>query len=480
MWKRLSDEAIKTRLIRLHNLEKMYANQVKANGKLKKKIKRLEKENAILRKENQELREKVQRLELMVEELQRMVFWKTSKPWNDKTSKERTPTQQKQRSKESYRRPAPSEDVVTECVEHAVSWCKHCWWELEKRTYTTRYLEDMILPQEEETPYKETIQEEIEKWYCVMCKKRTSAKYIQPQICTLWNNVRKFVVYGITVLHLSYSQLKNYLETVARISISDGEIVNILMKESAQKRGEYENMKERIRAWPFVHYDETSWRVQSLSEGNYARVMWDAKWEERIYLLWANRWKWNAEYLQWEYELVRVTDDYPAYHNMNWAHQLCWAHPIRKLRDLSVSRKLNKLDLELCKLTYEQFRTLHADLLSCCDMKKWEQRARVETRLLWHFDDVVKTRKWDPKKLITIKQTLQKRKEKYFTCLYVDWLPTTNNSAERALRPLVIKKKQCFGSKTSQWATMMEVLYSVVYSLFARWTTDFFSDYAQL
>jgi hypothetical protein len=48
------------------------------------------------------------------------------------------------------------------------------------------------------------------------------------------------------------------------------------------------------------------------------------------------------------------------------------------------------------------------------------------------------------------------------------------------LRPLVIKRKLSFWSKTSNWARMMEVIYSIVYSLLASSSTNFFDRYLAL
>jgi transposase len=64
--------------------------------------------------------------------------------------------------------------------------------------------------------------------------------------------------------------------------------------------------------------------------------------------------------------------------------------------------------------------------------------------------------------------------------LHHEWVPTTNNTAERVLRPLVIKRKLCFGSKTMNGANIMEVLYSVVFSLMAKSRSNFFDNYLAL
>jgi len=77
-------------------------------------------------------------------------------------------------------------------------------------------------------------------------------------------------------------------------------------------------------------------------------------------------------------------------------------------------------------------------------------------------------------------ESLERDKSKDFTCLDFSGIPTTNNTAERILRPLVIKSKLTFWSKTSNWASMMEVIFSVVFSFLAKNIDNFFEQYLQL
>ena len=114
MSKQLSHEEVRTRLIRLNNLEKMYATQGETNKKLKKQVKKLKVENIQLKNENRELRERVQKLELIVEELQTMIFKKSVKKKEEKGSYKKEPSKKKERDKDSYRRPIPSEEEVTD------------------------------------------------------------------------------------------------------------------------------------------------------------------------------------------------------------------------------------------------------------------------------------------------------------------------------------------------------------------------------
>jgi hypothetical protein len=123
-------------------------------------------------------------------------------------------------------------------------------------------------------------------------------------------------------------------------------------------------------------------------------------------------------------------------------HQLCWAHPIRKMRDLVNSKKLNKLQIEGCKVAYNGIRNVHNALLDMVEKKERTEKEKVN--LFDQFSEITKLCENEPEKMHKIKESLERDKEKYFTCLKFEGIPTTNNTAERVLRPLVIKRKLSF------------------------------------
>lgn len=458
----------------------MYATQVKTNKKLRAENKELKARIVELETENKELRDRVEKLELIVEELHAMIFKKTKK-WKEKPVKEKEAKwwSWKKREPSSYRRKAPSEDEVTDIVNYPVSSCDHCdgaVWSIEE---IIRYVEDMVLPKDWVTPLKKVIKEIIQKCWCESCKKYSYWKTIPSQHSTLWSWVKVFVVYGSTVLMLSYEQIQWFLETMVSMSISDGEIAYILKQEAKKLRPEYESMKERLRKLPVVHFDETVRWVQSIAERRYGWVMSDTKWEERVYLLWGTRGWGNLETLKWESDLIGVSDNFGVYKNWFKNHQLCRAHPIRKFRDLAQSKKLNKLKKEICKTAYEWLQKVHANLLNILEEQKKLPKSRI-IKLYEEFEKMTVSVENEPEKLTKLRVSLKKNKEKYFTCLHHEWVPTTNNTAERVLRPLVIKRKLCFGSKTMNGANIMEVLYSVVFSLMAKSRSNFFDNYLAL
>lgn len=464
---------------RVHNLEKMYDTQVLANKRLKEENRLLKEENERLKFENKELRAKVEKLELIVEELRGMVFKKVKKKKETDASDPKEKSEKKQREKSSYRRKKPDETEVTDTVQFTVSSCSQCWWVFASKKELIRYIEDMVLPSDGTFPNKLVHKESIEKGYCEHCDKRTRAKDITSQECTIWNGVRAFVVYGVTELKFSFEQIKSYMMTMVNIFLSDWEIANILKSESNKLLSEYESMKKRIRKKDVIHFDETVWNVQSVKEKWYGRIMSWKDGIERVYSLWCTRWSVNLDALKWNSKAIWVSDDYWAYKHSFKKHQLCRAHPIRKMRDLVESWKLSTLQIGICKVAYDALRQLHKEILESLEKQVYLDE-NVQEILSVKFQDITQTVAWEPEKLLNIRKSLLKNKDKYFTCIRNPWVPTTNNVAERWLRPLVIKRKLSFWSKTQDWAQAMERLYSVVFSITAKHKNNFFDHYLKV
>ena len=81
------------------------------------------------------------------------------------------------------------------------------------------------------------------------------------------------------------------------------------------------------------------------------------------------------------------------------------------------------------------------------------------------FKQLAQDHSLDPTPLLKIKESLRNNQDKYFTFLDHPTVPIDNNKAERSLRPLVIKRKICFGSRTQRGAETTSILASVILSL---------------
>ena len=460
----LSQEEIKKRLIRLTNLERLHGNQKQRIGLLEELVRELKKENSLLKKMNDEIKIILEDFKLQIEELRVMVFGKKKKPEEIDDDDLNPPKEKIPRTSDSYKRPVPKDEEVTEVVPHPQSQCS-CGREMTKKKTVIFYEEDIPIPAK-----KIVKKHMVEKGYCSNCKKWSTDIPLPSCKVILGLNIQKYTCYLSVICRLSFSQIQEILKDTYQIHISEGEIVKILEREAIKLRPFYEQLKVKIRGEPVVHLDETSWKLLIGGDTTYAWVMSGGESKENVFLVGESRGKGNMEHLVGEnFTGFVVSDDYGAYRKLD-RHQLCWAHLIRKFRDLAKSSELNEKTRIYCKSEYMKLCLIYDDLKQNRNIKKYAEFFK-RLKILSEINSN------DPKKLIRVKTTLRKNISKYLTCLSNPRIPLTNNQAERSLRHLVLKRKISFGSLTKRTADNLAVLLSVLMSLRQRFQANFFLEY---
>lgn len=459
----LSKEEINKRLIRLSNLEHLHT-------KARERIISLEKENKQLRQrikeledKNKDLNLKIEALSFQFEQIKNKLFGK--KPIvNHIVSKK----EKKERDIFSYRRPIPKR--VTKIENHLIENCVHCSQKLQRKSIRVFFEEDIPLPIQ-----KIVVRHEVEVGYCNSCKRQSSGIPIPSKKAVLGENVRKYVCILSIANRLSHSQIKENIKDIFDIEISIGEIGNILQTEANNLRPEYQALKESVLAQTGTHYDETGWKVQKEEHGKFAWVATGTENFDTIFSLGRSRGKGNIEDIG--KGKIGISDDYGAYKNSFAEHQLCWAHPQRKLRDLAESEEFGKRKKKQILKTYGSFSSLYQNIRKKISN---EISPHLKTRFQNIFSQISEPHNLDPTPLSKLKTSLRKNKQKYFTFLKHSGIPIDNNKAERALRHLVIKRKISFGSKTKRGAETTSILASVILSLKWNEPNTWFQKYLKL
>jgi len=472
---------------------------LQANSRLQNENDKIREENKMLRAENGALKDRFEDLLLQFEELKEKIFGKKKdkdkKGKDDKDNKTGASgnSSKKPRDKSSYRRPIPTEDEITDVEHHTFdstnNCCPDCSTPLTDLKTFERYVEDILPLAEWYQALKKVIKKYITTGWCSCCQKRQQATPFSGNKVIFGKNIKQFISYATVMLRLSYEQISDFLNGTINLKLSDGEITNILAQQANILRPEFEKLKERIRGAPAAHYDETSWSIQQPSmqtkhTGHYCWAMTPVgDSTDTVFALGKSRGKGVAEELKSNTnpEQIGISDDYGVYVNLFKIHELCWSHPFRKFRDLKNTQYLTGSKKEHCKNVYEEFATLYKEVqkISTSPFNK-EERLKEKERLMKIFENIAAPDKNDPTKMKRIKGTLLKRKECYFVCITHPNIPLDNNKAERALRHLVLKRKNCFGSKTDKGADTMSILYSVILSLWWKSKKEFFKEYAVL
>jgi len=509
---KISETEIRKRLLKLNNYEKIKHPRVKENNeKLRVENKKLREETAQI----PELEKQIESMKLRIEYLEKLVFGKGKKGLNvqeniemleqlnkKKESGESKSPNDKQRTPESYRKEVPKEEEITQIKQYKFSEegedkntvCPNCGETLSEKKECCFYKEDLPKIEKRLEILREITKELVETAYCKKCKRNivpTSYphKHLPGQKVRIGENVKMYITHGMVIGNRTYSQIQEELKTQTGIKISAGSIANILEEQSKKLDGAYEDLENRILNNAISHFDETTWKVNGgkSGKGKYAWVQVDAKTGDSVFRLGQSRGGGNIDKFlknlsrEEMKKFVAISDDYGAYKNAFEHHQLCWAHPHRKLRDLSESRVFTGKIKERCESHFKEFKKIYNKLQKTLDKpyEKWRYE-KVKKQLEKKFDKFCLPHKKDPEALARIKKRLKERKEAYFTCLKFPNIPADNNAAERALRKLVIRRKISFGSRTQHAADIWGRLYSVLLSLWWKNPDNFFIEYQKL
>jgi transposase len=471
---KIPESEIRKRFQKLRNYEKnLYPQLKERSNRLRVENKTLKQENAQLKKENKQ----IEKLQLQLEELRAMKFGKKRK--NPSESPKALPKmkekEERKRSKESYRRPDPKPEQITDHLRMGIERCPECDSELTNKKEHIHYREDLYEVEKLLESAKKIVETIVESGKCPSCGKKKFAMEIPGQKVTIGENIRTMLVYMMIVQGQSYSEAKKSLKHQYGVELSEGEIVNILEGESILVTPYYNCIVESLQDEDGAHYDETSWKTRNqgkdISEGNYCWIKIGARSQNRLIWFGRSRGKGVAEELRGEKSgSIGVSDDYGSYRNLFDYHQLCWAHPNRKLRDMAESENLSGKTKKVCKKAYRDFAKVYKKAKKTREKLQsgtWDEEERIKqrTKLEKLFEILFETTPYDPEKLKAIRASLKKRKDRYFTFFLFPYLPLDNNKAERALRKIVIKRKKSFGCRSQKGANVLSILCSVVFSL---------------
>lgn len=361
------------------------------------------------------------------------------------------------RTKESYKRPVP--DTITNTIDHKLPQG------IFKKTRTkVFYVEDIPLDIKK-TVTKYTVVQGFDgiSWVGTIP--------VPTSRVTLGDNIRMLIATLSVEQRLSYSHIQQLLELLYQIHVSQGEITNILTKESSHLALTAETLLQSIQEEKYHHMDETSWKVNG--EASYA---WSITGEHgsTYYDLGLSRGKGNAVRLRGISSGVLISDDYAVYKNLTDTHQLCFAHLIRKFRDIASHPDFTGALHDNLVLQYSSIKLFFKDLkVVLIKENPLEEKGTFKERLV----TLAKLQTTDPPPLVRVKTTLKKNIDKYLICLGFPFIPLTNNRAEQSLRHLVIKRRISFGSATYKGARTLSILMTVLKEILRTNRGNYFEVY---
>lgn len=386
---------------------------------------------------------------------------------NRPTPPDPKPPRKKRASEHNHNRHC---EPPTRSVPHALERCPDCDYELQGNSLDYRR---QVIEIPEPQPV-EVLEHQVFKRWCPHCRRWHSPQLdLQGQVLgqgRIGVRIISLIAYLRTTLRLPVRLIRAYLRTIHRLTLSAGEIVELLHKTRHTLQAAVDQLKAEARASPILHGDETGWR--EAGKNGY---------------IWAFSTPGEAAVRYYEYDRSRgqavlkrvldgkfhghlVSDFYVGYNDYAGKHQRCWTHLLRDLHALK-----------------EQAATLDAPLQAA--VVAWALAVRAR------YDNANTTLGGDPaldqaaREALYVRltsashalgltyaqvkahpcQALAKRllrhEDELFQFVLVPGLDATNNLGERCIRPLVVIRKISGGSRSVEGTKTRMALAS----LFGTW-----------
>ncbi len=368
-------------------------------------------------------------------------------------------TRRKKRKDERKRRHhgfARRRMTPTETVDHAVEHCPDCGTRLQGG-WVRRTREILEVPM---TPLR-VVEHRFLARDCPLCQKRWVASAALGDLVVGKQRLGVGLVSLIATLRetgrLPLRTIQWLVDTVYQLHLSVGGIVAVLHQTARQAQGAVAAVRERVRASPVVHADETGWREEGVNG-----YVWTFSTPTERYFVRRGRGKGVVdEVLGEDFCGVLVSDFYAAYNHYPGPHQRCWAHLLGDIHDL---RQLYPKDAGLARWA-AAVRAVYDD---ACEINHPDARVRRQEqhRLEEQLLSLCRPFLDDP---LAVQRKLCRRVERFLPELFVfvgePLVPPDNNAAERSLRHLVTQRKISGGTRSPRGtATKMALA-----SLFGTW-----------
>ena len=264
------------------------------------------------------------------------------------------------------------------------------------------------------------------------------------------------MTYMRIALRLPVQSVAEAMQRLFSFHVSEGEIIGVERKLAEAFTDYYEQLLGDIRNAPVRHMDETTWRVDGENSWLWAFV---TKWTVVYAIRKSRSHEVPLNILAEHVAGINITDRYRAYDTLaaktGDLQSYCWSHV------LGDAKELMEFYGEEGKRIHDTLHSIHED---AAKLKHMGNEYDVEA-----FVSRLKTLDvpYKSAQCARFVKNVIKDREKLFLFVELD-IESTNNRAERAIRPVVISRKISGGSHSDSGATMFEKLASIVQTMKLR------------
>lgn len=285
--------------------------------------------------------------------------------------------------------------------------------------------------------------------------------------CQIGPTTRAVAIHLRYDLQIPYRKTQHILKDLFGMPMVPASAMAFDRKATIKGRPLYEELRVKLQSSPVVHADETSWR----EDGQSHFVWYGGHQELAFFQITGDRSSQSAlQLLGEEFAGTLISDAYAAYNIVEPLHwQTCWAHIMRRAKDLQEQLRLTDPPVKAPRSIrfLKQLRRFGSHL---CDLggqrrrnKLSPSKARALIPLLNKRLNRIAGGPLDYPAAETLrKRLMEKDHDKLFTFLRQKGVEPTNNHAERSIRPHVIMRKICNGTRSAAGSESHAVLPSLL------------------
>ena len=415
-------------------------------------------ESQRLRDKNQRLQREIERLQKELEEARRALKRQTA-PFSRRKTKAH-PRRNGRKSGTAYgahhRRPVPA--WVDEQYVAPLPACCACGGKV---------IRDQTKPQYQEEIVRRKIVRrfEVEIGHCAVCGQRLQGRHplqtsdaldaaqvqLGPEALSLAAHLNK-------QLGISYANAAAVLRMGYGMNASRAGLCRAVARLGKKAEPTYQALVLAVRQEPVIWMDETGWNVEAV-----LRWLWVAVSRQvTVYAILPGRgFAQASELMGADYAGGLIHDGWAVYYQFEEAlHQSCLSHPIRRCRDLVeiVSPAAGVFPLAVLELLRKALAV--RDRYQAGELSEHGQctaggriAAQMERLLDKDYRTAANRR---------LAKHLRHESPYLFTFLHCPEIEATNNRGERAIRPAVMARRLCGGSRTWNGARTQQILTSVL------------------
>jgi transposase len=344
----------------------------------------------------------------------------------------------------------------TQTVAHFPQACSVCGRKLQGG-WLHRVREVLELPQ---APV-EVIHHQIMARHCGVCRRREVAQLDLSESVVghsrLGVRLTSLIAYLDSVCRMPVRLIRKLLGALYGLWLSVGQISEVLHRVAARAQPTYDALLTQLQKSRVVHADETGWRENG--KNGYA---WSFSTPTLHYFLCQRNRNRDVvrQVLGNAFSGALVSDFYSAYHYYLGPHQYCWVHLLRDVKELTEQHPHDAGVTEFAaqlRALYDQAKSYSSPNLLARKSQCWDLRARLCA--LAHRHEGAQR----PERVLA--QRLLRHELGLFVFVERPDVPSSNNAAERSVRPLVVLRKVSGGTRSAQGSQTVAVLMS----LFGTW-----------